>query len=163
VFWFALSQLLSCLVDRFTVRHLTGAQKDLQIWWLRQQVRGLQHQARQPRRFFRLEKTLLAVLVAKIRRTTNDFRAQVQPVLIFSPDTVLRWHRELVRRKWTCKPIASAGRLKMENQPTRIFPRLLLDRASASDKPLSFPRCFAPPRRAATRPQWMIGCVSLPA
>jgi hypothetical protein len=34
-------------------------------------------------------------------------------MLIFRPDTVLRWHRELVRRKWTFKPKPSAGRPKI--------------------------------------------------
>jgi putative transposase len=74
----------------------------------------LQHKARQPKRFSRLEKTLLAVLVAKLRRTTSDFRTQIQPVLIFSPDTVLRWHRELVRRKWTFRRKTSVGRPKIK-------------------------------------------------
>jgi hypothetical protein len=32
----------------------------------------------------------LIVLVAKLKRTASDFRVQAQPVLIFSPDTVLR-------------------------------------------------------------------------
>ena len=86
--WFVLCHLLSCLVDLFTVRRLTDAQKDIQILLLRQQLRVHQRKARQPKRFSRLEKTLLAVLVAKLRRTTSDFRAQVQPILIFSPDTV---------------------------------------------------------------------------
>jgi putative transposase len=110
MFWFALCHLFSCLVDLFTVRHLTDAQKDIQILLLRQQVRVLQHKARQPKRFSSLEKTLLAALVAKLRRTTSDFRAQIQPVLIFSPDTVIRWQRELVRRKWTFRRKAAVGR-----------------------------------------------------
>ena len=101
MFWFALCHLFSSVVDLLTVRHLTDAQKDIQILLLRQQVRVLQQKARQPKHFSRLEKHLLAVLVAKLKRTTSDLRAQVQLVLIFSLDTVLRWHRELVRRKWT--------------------------------------------------------------
>src|SRR5450432_1843938 len=108
--WFALSHLFSCMVGLFTVRRLTDAQKDIQILLLWQQVGVLQRKARQPKRFSRLEKTLLAVLVAKLKRTTSDFRAQVQPVLIFSPDTLLRWHRDLVRRKWTFRRKAAAGR-----------------------------------------------------
>ena len=108
--WFALCHLFSCLVDLFTVRRLTDAQKDIQILLLRQQVRVLQRKVSHPKRFSRLEKTLLAVLVAKLKRTTSDFRAQLQPVLIFSPDTVLGWHRELVRRKWTFRRKAYVGR-----------------------------------------------------
>ena len=110
MFWFTFCHLFSCLVDLFTVRRLTDAQKDLQILLLRQQVRVLQRKARQPKRFSRLEKTLLAVLVAKLKRTASNFRPQAQPVLIFRPDTVLRWHRQLVRRKWTFRRRVSAGR-----------------------------------------------------
>ncbi len=76
MFWFALCHLFSCLVDLFTVRCLTDAQKDIQILSLRQSVRVLQRNARKPKRFSHLEKTLLAVLVAKLKRSTNDFRAQ---------------------------------------------------------------------------------------
>jgi hypothetical protein len=67
MFWFALCHIFSCLVDLFTVRRLTAAQKDIQILLLRQQVRVLQHKACQPKRFSRLEKTLLTVLVTKLR------------------------------------------------------------------------------------------------
>jgi hypothetical protein len=113
VFWFALCHLFSSVVDLFAVRQFPEAQKDVHILLLRQQVRVLQRKARQPKRFSRLEKTLLAVLVARLRQTTSDFRVQGQPVLIFSPDTVLRWHRELVRRKWTFRRKASVGRPKI--------------------------------------------------
>ena len=87
------------ILDLFTVRQWSEAQKDIQILLLRQQVRVLQHKARQPKRFSRLEKTLLTALVVRMKHLTSDFRSQLDPVLIFKPDTVLRWHRELVRRK----------------------------------------------------------------
>jgi len=41
------------------------------------------------------------VLIAKMKQATDDFRIQLQLVLIFSPDIVLYWHREPVRRKGT--------------------------------------------------------------
>lgn len=110
MFLIGLCHLFSCIVDLFTVRQGTDVQKDIQILLLRRQVRVLQWKARQPKRFSRREKMLLAVLVAKLRRVGSDFPAQVQPVLIFNPETVLRWHRELVRRKWTFRRKAAAGR-----------------------------------------------------
>jgi putative transposase len=127
--WFAFCHLFSCLLDLFTVRRLTDAQKDIQILLLRQQVRVLQRKARQPKRFSRLEKILLAVLVAKLKRTTSDFRAQVQPILIFSPDTVLRWHRELVRRKWTFRRKAAAGRPKINPEVESLVLQLARENA----------------------------------
>jgi putative transposase len=106
----------SFILDLFAIRRLSEAQKDIQILPLRQQVRVLQHKTRQPRHFSRLEKTLLAVLVAKMKRLTDDFHSQLEPVLIVKPDTVLRWHRELVRRKWTFKPKPSVGRPKISSE-----------------------------------------------
>jgi hypothetical protein len=49
--WSVLCHLFSCLVDLFTLRPLTDAQKDIQILLLRQQLHVLQRKARQPKRF----------------------------------------------------------------------------------------------------------------
>jgi len=63
---------------------------------LRQQVRLLQRQRPRPPRLTR------AVLTAALARLTTGPRHQLgQCLLLFKPDTVLKWHRELVRRKWT--------------------------------------------------------------
>lgn len=127
--WFAPCLLFSCLVDLLTVRRLTDAQKDVQILLLRHQVRVLRHKARQPKRFSPLVKTLLTVLVTELRRTTSDFRAQIQPMLIFSPDTVLRWHRELVRRKWTFRRKTVAGRPRIVPELETLVLQLARDNA----------------------------------
>ena len=99
MFWFALSHLFSSVFDLITIHQSPEIEKDIQILLLRQQVCVLKRKARQTKQFSRLEKTLLAVLIAKMKQTTDDFRIPLQPVLILSPDTVLRWQRELVRRK----------------------------------------------------------------
>jgi len=105
-----LVHLFSSVLDLFFVLQLPETQKDIQSLLLRQQVRVLQRKAHQPKRFSRLEKTLLAAFAARMKQITRDFQAQLEPILIFKPDTVLRWHRELVRREWTFQPKASVGR-----------------------------------------------------
>ena len=57
MFWFEVWHLFSSVVDLFMVRRLTYAQEDIPILVLRQQVRVLQHRARQPQRFSHFEKT----------------------------------------------------------------------------------------------------------
>ena len=47
-----------------------------------------------------------------------------QIMLIFKPDTVLRWHRELVRRKWTFKRKAKPGRPAMSSELEALLVRL---------------------------------------
>ncbi len=50
----------------------------------------------------RAEKLTLAVLFAKLKQVTSNPVNQMGEIIrIFQPETVLRWHRELVRRKWT--------------------------------------------------------------
>ena len=114
-----MAHCFASILDLFTVRQGSEAEKDIQILLLRQQVRVLQRKARQPKRFSRFEKTLLAVLVARMKPITDDFRSQLEPVLIFKPDTVLRWHRELVRRKWIFKRKSVVGRSKISPELAR--------------------------------------------
>jgi transposase InsO family protein len=64
----------------------------------------LQRQRPQSPRLSRWEKLTLAVLTAKLARLTAGPRARLdQIVLLVQPETVLRWHRELVRRKWAMR------------------------------------------------------------
>ncbi len=82
--WCAFCHLFSCLVDLFTVRRLADTQKDIQILLLRQQVRVLQHKARQPKRFSQLEKTLLYDRDAEFALVfTQVFAAQYMKVSIY--------------------------------------------------------------------------------
>ena len=82
----------------------------LEIVLLRHQLRVLQR--RQPRpRLARGERLALALLVAKLRRITAGARGRwARSVVLVTPTIVLRWHRDLVRRKWTFRGRRCAGR-----------------------------------------------------
>ncbi len=55
--------------------------------------------------------THLLVLARKLTGLTASARRHLsQVVLLFKPDTLLKWHRDLVRRKWTFKKNAPLGR-----------------------------------------------------
>ena len=72
----------------------------MEILLLRHQLRLLQRQRPRSPRLSRWEKLTLAVLTAKVARLTAGPRTRLERVLLlFKPDTVLGWHRELVRRK----------------------------------------------------------------
>jgi putative transposase len=75
--------------------------KDVEIAVLRHQVMVLRRQLRRPR-FTPSDRMVLAVLARLLPR-------ERWPVFLVTPGTLLRWHRELVARRWTYPP---TGRLR---------------------------------------------------
>jgi hypothetical protein len=110
MFWSAIAQLVALLLDLITVRRQAEGAKDLEIVVLRHQLRVLER--RRPRsRLSRWEQLTLALLVTKLRRLTRDGRQHwSRSLVLITPETVLRWHRDLVRRKWTFHACRRAGR-----------------------------------------------------
>ena len=100
--WLLLLHLVAVVVDLVTVARSRECDKDLEILLLRHQLRLLQRQSPQPPRLRRWEKLTLAVLATGLARLTRGPRGRLNGFLfLVKPNTVLKWHRELVRRKWT--------------------------------------------------------------
>jgi transposase len=111
--------LLSLLVRR-AVRLAAGSASDLhndiEIMVLRHQLAVLKRQVGGPR----------------LRRRDRLFMAAVSRVLprprwswfVVSPQTLLRWHRELVRRKWTHRRNATGGRPPLADDVRELILRM---------------------------------------
>ncbi len=111
MFFFLTVQVLSVLLDFMTIVGRAHHDKDIEILLLRQQLRVLQRKQSYPLRISRWEKLTLVVLARKlIVRTTGTRTRLPHIVFLFKPKTILKWHRELVRRKWTFKQRAARGR-----------------------------------------------------
>ncbi len=99
---FLFAHVFSFLLDLFSVTRRSDRHKDLEILLLRQQLLIVHRKHPQPPPVSRWEKLVLAVLAAKLNSTSRTARDRLSQVsLLFKPDTLLKWHRELVRRKWT--------------------------------------------------------------
>jgi transposase InsO family protein len=99
--YFLLAQTVSLLLDLCAINRRSERHKDLQILLLRQQLRILQRRHPQTPRVSPWEKLTLAVLASKLNRVGRHSKTKLDKVLfLFKPNTVLRWHRDLVRRKW---------------------------------------------------------------
>ena len=85
--------VLSFLLDLAHVFTRSDHDQALELVLLRQQLRLYERQAKQPRPS-RWEKVVLASLAAKLPDLSRV-------ALVFTPATLLRWHREIVARKWT--------------------------------------------------------------
>ncbi|WP_232837156.1 integrase core domain-containing protein [Lentzea terrae] len=103
--YLALTGMVTCL----RLLPLSSTDKDIEILVLRHQLAILQRQVDKPR-LATPDRMLLAALLQHIPRPTLR-RLQ----LIVSPDTVLRWHRNLLRRRH-----AQASRPKRPGRPPTI-------------------------------------------
>jgi putative transposase len=89
--------------------------KDVELLVLRHQLVVLGRQQRRPS-LRPADRALLAAL-------TRVLPQQSRRGLIVTPQTLLRWHRELVRRKWT-QPRRSSGRPPIDDRIRQLVVRL---------------------------------------
>ena len=90
--------------------------KDLEILVLRHQLRVLQRTASPPRL-----RTIDRVLLAAASRVLPRDR---WVAFFVTPATLLRWHRELVRRKWTYRKTGRPGRPPIDAAVRALIRRL---------------------------------------
>ena len=100
--WSVVMQVFSTLLELIRIGHLSDREKDLEILGLRKQLAMVEQQLDKPVRLSRAERLTLAVISAKLKAATGRSVKQLRDVVrIVQLETVLRWHREMVRRKWT--------------------------------------------------------------
>ena len=90
--------------------------KDLEILVLRHQLRVLQRTAGRPQL-----RTVDRVLLAAASRAIPRDR---WVAFLVTPATLLRWHRELVRRKWTYRKTGRPGRPPIDAELRALILRL---------------------------------------
>jgi hypothetical protein len=98
---FIVSLVVRVLARLLVLSAADEATKDLEILVLRQQLRVLRRHASRPR-FTPLDRALLAA--ASRALPTRQWTS----VFLVTPQTLLRWHRDLVRHKWTYQKGAPA-------------------------------------------------------
>src|SRR6266516_6391267 len=106
----------------FLVRRILGPgcrpkdERDIELLVLRHQVRVLQRQVKRPP-LRRLDRILLAAASRVMPRT-------LWSSFLVRPETLVRWHRELVRRKWSCKRRGRPGRPPVDPEVRDLILRL---------------------------------------
>jgi len=128
--WFIIARCFSLLLELVLLRHPSEQAKDLQILLLRRQLEIVQRKLDQPLRVSRADKFSLALLTVRLKHITGRSIKELSDVIrIFQPETVLKWHRELVRRKWTYRHRTRGGRPR-----TNVYvERRVLQLARAND------------------------------
>ena len=118
MFWYALS-LLFCALYVLAGR-LRGDDRDRLILALRQQVLILQRQLAGHRPALTPAERLALVLACADMAKHRLLDA----LLIVKPDTLVRWHREIVRRHWRLRSRRRAGRPPVDPQARPLVLRL---------------------------------------
>jgi transposase InsO family protein len=113
---FLLFIIVRALARLLAGRKSSGGAKDLEILVLRHQLQVLRRKAGRPQ-LRALDRVLLA---AASRFVPKDRWAS----FMVAPQTLLRWHRELVRRKWTYGRARKTGRPPIDDEVRDLVLRL---------------------------------------
>jgi len=123
--WFVITLLFSTILDIITISRQPTLEKDLEILVLRQQISILHRKLNSPIRPSRVEKMTLSVLTMKMKKTTTQTTSQLRNVIcIFQPETIVRCHRELVRKKWTYQRENKGGRPSISKELENLILKL---------------------------------------
>jgi putative transposase len=109
------------LLLRRLVRLIAGSSNEVmntevEVVVLRHQLMVLNRQVGRPRLRRRDRMFMAAISRALPRARWSSF--------VVSPQTLLRWHRELVRRKWTYKRTSAGGRPRITDEVRELIVRL---------------------------------------
>ncbi len=122
--WFCVWQVVSTWFELISLGRKTASDKDLEILLLRRQLAIYERKQERAPHLSRGEKLTLVVLVTKLKtRTGRTLKAMGEVIRIVKPATLFRWHRELVRRKWTYRH-RSPGRPRTDKEIEQLVLRL---------------------------------------
>jgi putative transposase len=113
---FALVYLLLRRLVQFVAGSSNHLNSDVEVVVLRHQLMILRRQVGRPH-LCRRDRLFMAVLSRTLPRARwSSF--------VVSPQTLLRWHRDLVRKKWTYKRISVGGRPPITNGVRELILRI---------------------------------------
>ncbi len=123
--WFMVMQVVSTLLEYVRLKWKPEQVKDLEILLLRRQLAIMERRLEKPMRLSRSEKLILAILAVKLKAKTGmSIKALGEVIRIVQPQTVIKWHRELVRRKWTFRHEHAGGRPRLDPAIEALVVRL---------------------------------------
>ena len=103
------------VTEGIRIHQMDAVAKDAEILVLRHQLAVLQRQAARPR-FTWSDRALVSALARLVPR-------ERWASFLVTPETILRWHRALVRRRWTY-PHRSHGRTPLAQETVELIVRL---------------------------------------
>lgn len=116
------------LLDLVAIVSLSNDAKDLEILLLRQQLRIVERKQKRGPTIPRWQKIPLAVLAMRLKqKTSNVHDALERTMFLFKPETLISWHRDLVRRKWIFDNTAKSGRPRISSELEKWIVKIAQD------------------------------------
>ena len=124
--WYFIHAVITLLWDGIRLSGMSVDDKAIEVFVLRQQLLILRRYQKHGPSLSQSEKFVLIALLEPIFRFGYSQKARLEQLaLIFRPDTVLRWHRDLVKKKWTFANTPKAsGRPPTDPQLVELILRL---------------------------------------
>jgi putative transposase len=113
---FSLLYLLLRRLVRLVACSSNELNSEIEVVVLRHQLMVLKRQVRRPR-LHRRDRLFMAVMSRALSRTRWS-------CFVVSPQTLLRWHRDLVRRKWTYRRTLTGGRPPISGEVRELILRM---------------------------------------
>jgi putative transposase len=120
-----LHSFISLVLDVLATVGIAADEKDLEIALLRQQLRILERKAKGKHRLALPEKLMLVTLAGKLKARGHALHERLRACLVLvQPETLLKWHRDLVRRKWIFRRPNKGGRPRLGAELEALIVRL---------------------------------------
>jgi len=133
--WFMVFQVVSILVELAQLGRQSEGAKDLEILLLRRQLALYERKQTRPMRLSRSEKLPLVVLGIKLKvQTGRTIKALGDVIRIVKPKTLIQWHKQLVRHKWTYRHHQQGGRPRIERDLEQFVLRLARENDWGSER-----------------------------
>jgi putative transposase len=99
------------VLDVSAVSQMMDDGKDLEILLLHRQLRIVERKQQRGPQIARWQKVPLVAPVLRLKQKVHRSQQALQESMrLFKPATVIGWHREIVRRKWTYQQHSPPGR-----------------------------------------------------
>ena len=122
--WFLVSQIFSLLLSLISIGRKSDQEKELEILVLRHQLDVLLRAQQAPLKPSRTERMTLAILTTRLRKFKGHSINQLRGIIrIVQPETVLKWHRQLVKWKWTYPRKNKGGRPRIDSETEALIVR----------------------------------------
>jgi len=123
--WYILVNIFKIFLTLLHLNFRNDREKGMEILVLRHQLNILERKQNRIVRPDHTDRLILGILADRFKQLSGLSTLKLADIIrIFQPETVLRWHRELARKKWSYPHKHKGGRPHIDKQLEDLILRL---------------------------------------